>query len=104
MSGLSGPVKKALKGFIEGDYAGNHARVVVALQNAGLAEHKAALDYVRNIQHHHKDRLRELEKMLMGSMMYEVREEIIGTRGGQKTCFSEEDINRMAEARTPQDE
>jgi hypothetical protein len=98
--GLSKPLKEALEGFIEGDYAGNRARVVVALRDVGLDEQRAALDYIQSIQTQHGDRQNELKKVLKSSIAYDVLEEITGTRGQKKTGFSDEEIERMAEAKT----
>jgi hypothetical protein len=104
MSGLSKPVKKALKGFIEGDYAGNRARVLIALRDSELNEQYAAFDYARSMQTQHKDRQHELEKMLMCYMAYDILGETAGPRGKHRIGFSEEDINRTTVARTSQDE
>ena len=100
MIGLSKPLKEALEGFIEGDYEGNRARVVVALRDVGLDEQRAALTYIQSMQTQHESRHLELEKVLRSSIAYNVLEEITGTKGQKKPGFSDEEIERMAEAKT----
>lgn len=90
-------LKQSLDGFLNGDYEGNRARVVLALQDISLDEHSEAKSYVEGLPA--SVRQRELVDMLTAAMTYEGIEVLTGSKGEKKIGFSEADIKRMAAAK-----
>ncbi len=104
---ISNSLKQALDEFLNGDYARNRARLILATKGVSTDEMMQAKTYVEQLPETTPQR--DLIEVLNNCIEYDKVQEVmrvLGIKGGEEGTigFSEDEFKRMASVKTNEDD